>query len=568
MSTPQDIFYDPGMVALILQSESVSDAFFDHNPYIKFRKNLAGGYSIIYVQEADVEKVINNIESYPINLYPLVLGLIGTPELAAAGVLQVHRQPFLNLWGSGVLLGFIDTGIDYTQSSFRYEDGGSKIAYIWDQTIRSGTPPDGYPYGSEYSTAQIDEALKSANPREVVPHTDTVGHGTFLASIAGGRAQDGEYIGAAPDAEIIAVKLKRARPLDYARFLIPTTQENAFSSDDFMLGVQYILDKALAMRRPVAICISVGCNTGGHDGYATLAGYLARVAGTAGVAVCAGAGNEGQAGHHTYGKLAATGDTQDIEFRASEHSEDILLSLWNYASDRISVAVRSPTGEQVSRVPARSGTSYTSKLILERASVTVEYFFPIERSGAQLTRIKILSATPGIWTITVYGDSVLEGTFHAWLPMTGFIDPATVFLRPSPNYTVVTPANGFGFITCGAYNSLDNSFAAFSSQGPSRLSSILPDLVAPGVDVGGVYPGDSPGVMSGTSVSASITTGACALMLQWGIVEKNDTSMDSYRIRANLAAGCERDPNVEYPNNQWGYGRLNLYNTFRALRPY
>jgi len=74
--------------------------------------------------------------------------------------------------------------------------------------------------------------------------------------------------------------------------------------------------------------------------------------------------------------------------------------------------------------------------------------------------------------------------------------------------------------------------------------------------------------MSGTSASAAITAGACALMLQWGIVEKNDVSLDSYRIRSNLIAGCERDPNIDYPNNQWGYGRLNLYNTFRSLRPY
>ena len=562
----EDVFYDPNMVALILKSESISDAFFDNNPYIKFKKMLTGGYVLIYAKDTDAEKVINNIESYPINLYPLVLGLVGTPELSAAGILQVQQQPFLNLLGSGVLLGFIDTGIDYTQSTFRYEDGGSKIAYIWDQTIR-GNPPDGYPFGTEYTAAQLDQALLSENPREIVPHTDTVGHGTFLASIAGGRAQGGYQLGAAPDAEIIAVKLRQARPSDYARFLIPPEQENAFSSDSFMLGVQYIFEKALALHRPVAICVSLGCNTGGHDGYATLAGYLARIASTAGVAVCAAGGNEAQAGHHTHGKLAATGDTRDIELKASPRSEDILISLWNYASDRISVAVRSPTGEQIARVPARSGTSYTSKLILEHASVTIEYFFPIEQSGAQLTRIKILSATPGIWTITVYGDSILEGTFHAWLPMTGFIDPQTVFLAPTPNYTIVTPANGFGFITCGAYNSLDNSLAAFSSQGPSRLSNILPDLAAPGVDVGGMYPGGAPGVMSGTSVSASITTGACALMLQWGIVEKNDPSMDSYRIRANLIAGCERDPSIEYPNNQWGYGRLNLYNTFRSLRP-
>ena len=562
----EDIFYDPNMVALVMERESIAEQYLEHNPYIQFKKNLASGYSIIYVKDTDVDKVVNNIETYTINLYPLVLGLLGSQDLRASGILQVQQQPFLNLKGSGVLLGFIDTGIDYTQSAFRYEDGSSKILSIWDQTIRSGNSPEGYPYGTEYGTEQLNQALRSQNPREIVPHVDTVGHGTFLASIAGSR-EPGEYLGAAPDAEIIAVKLKGARPFDRARFLVPPEQENAYSSDDFMMGVQYIVDKANELHKPVAICMSVGTNSGGHDGFLPFGGYMSRISSIIGVAVCGAAGNEGQAGHHTHGKFTAAGESQNIEIKVGGQLEDFYVTVWNSATDRISVSIKSPTGEQIARVPARSGTKFTSKLILERATVTIEYLFPIERSSAQVTRILFMSATPGIWTITVHADAILDGTYHSWLPMTGLVHPDTVFLAPTPNYTIVTPGNALGVITSGAYNSRDNSFAPFSSQGPSRMSQILPDLTAPGVDVSGIYPGGT-GVMSGTSVSAAITAGACALMLQWGIVDKNDTSLDSYRIRANLVAGCERDPNVDYPNNQWGYGRLNLYNTFRALRPY
>jgi len=561
----QDIFYDPSIIALVLERESVSESYLENNPYIQFRKDLASGYSIIYVKETDVDKVITNIDNYVTNLYPLVLGLIGTSELSAAGISQVQQQPFLNLRGSGVLLGFIDTGIDYTQSAFRYENGDSKIVSIWDQTIRSDNPPADYPYGTEYSNQELNQALKSPNPLEAVPHKDTVGHGTFLASLAGGRGP-GEYIGAAPDAEIIAVKLRNARPFDREYFQIPSAQENAFSSDDFMMGIQYIVDKATSLRRPVAICISLGTNSGAHDGLLPLARYISRVSSIIGVTVCAGAGNEAQAGHHTHGILTKAGETQEIEIKVGNTFEDINIPVWNSASDRISVSIKSPTGEQIARMPARSGANYTNKLILERATVTVRYLFPIER-GAQVSRITIFSATPGVWTITVHADVVLEGAYHAWLPITGFVDPATVFLRPTPNFTIVTPANADGIITCGAYNSRDKSLAAFSSQGPTRLSAIKPDLVAPGVDVSGIYPG-GPGTMNGTSAAAAITTGACALLLQWGIVEKNDISIDSYRIRNYLVAGCERDPSVEYPNNQWGYGRLNLLNTFRSLRPY
>ncbi|MCL2702856.1 MAG: S8 family peptidase [Defluviitaleaceae bacterium] len=563
--TPEDFIYAPSTVALILDNESISIAHLEQGPGVVFSKPLSGGYTVVYVNESDIDKVIVEPENYTTSIYPLVLGLMGVNDLNASGILQVQRQPFLNLSGSGVLLGFIDTGIDYTNKAFIYEDGSSKIQYIWDQTIR-GNPPAGCHYGSEYDNETINRALKSENPFEIVPHRDTVGHGTFLASIAGSREIDG-HIGAAPDAEIIVVKMRRSRAFDSNRFLIPREQENAYSSDDLMIGVQYIIDKAQELERPVAICISVGTNLGAHDGFFKLEGYLAKIAGYTGKAICAAAGNEGTAGHHVQRRIASTGESQAIEMRASNKHEDIYISIWNFASDRLSVAVKSPTGEIINRVPARSGTSYKSKLILERATVIVEYTFPVERSGGQLTRVKILSATPGVWTITVYGDSILDGTFHAWLPIVGFINPDTQFLSPTRYYTVVLPATSMGVITCGAYNSKDNSLYVSTSFGPSRLPSIKPDLVAPGVDVSGLYP-TGPGNMSGTSVSAAITAGASALMLQWGIVEKNDTAMDSYRIRANLIAGCIRHENDEFPNNQWGYGRLNLYNTFRSLRPY
>ncbi|MCL2704477.1 MAG: S8 family peptidase [Defluviitaleaceae bacterium] len=563
VGNPEDFISDPNTIALVFDRESVDSAFLKQHPNVLVSKPLIGGYIIVYINEKDVEIKIGEIKTFTSSLFPYVLGLLNEAELNTSGIMQVQRHPYLYLRGNGVLLGFVDTGIDYTQASFRYEDGSSKIQYIWDQTIR-GNPPRGYLYGSEYNNGDINRALFSSNPFEVVPHTDTVGHGTFLASVAGSREMD-EFIGAAPDAEIIAVKLKKARPFDRRRVLIPREQENAFSSDDFMMGIQYILDKAQELRRPVAICVSLGTNMGGHDGFSTLERYLSRVSGIAGTAVCAAAGNEGKAGHHVHGRIISAGDSYDIKLRAGSKAEDIYLTMWNNASDRMSVSITSPTGERVGRVPARSGSIYRSPLVLERSTVTVEYLFPVEGSGGQFTRMRILAATPGVWTITVYGDSILDGTVNIWLPLTGFISPETKFLTPSPNFTVVTPATAHGVITCGAYDSRKDSLFDSSSWGPSRRTDILPDLAAPGVDIGGFYP-TGYGRMSGTSVAAAITAGASALMLQWGIVQNNDISLDSFRVRGNLIRGCMRRRGVEYPNNQWGFGRLNLLDAFRHLR--
>ncbi|MCL2580631.1 MAG: S8 family peptidase [Oscillospiraceae bacterium] len=549
-------------VALILEQGTFYYASAAISPYIKAKKILTGGYGVVYVNESEIDHVLRVTENYTANIFPHVLGLMGEPDMTASGITQVHRQPYLNLMGSGVLLGFVDTGIDYTMSAFRYEDGSSKVQYIWDQSIEGGAP-DGYGYGTEYDNHTINRALYSQTPHDVVPHRDTVGHGTFLASVAASR-EHGEYIGAAPDAELVVVKLKRAPQFYRTMYLTPPNQENAFSSADVMTGVQYILDKARALGRPVAICIGLGTNTSSHDGGSTLERYLSAVAGVTGTAVCVAAGNEAQAAHHTHDRVM-TGEIKDVEMRVNSQ-EDIYINMWSYAGDRMSVSIKSPTGEIISRVVARPGSSYSQKLILERATIVVDYTFPVGKYGGQFTLIRILSATPGVWTISVYGDSILGGVFHIWLPVTE-LNPGAVFLTPTPDYTITMPGTADSVVTCGSYDSATGSLSPTSSWGPSRLPTILPNLVAPGVDVGGVFPGGY-GRMSGTSVSAAITAGASALLLQWAIVEGNDPSMDTNRLRSDLILGCDRDPNIEYPNNQWGYGRLNLYNTFRMLRPY
>ena len=105
--------------------------------------------------------------------------------LVASGIRQVQDQP-LNLTGQGTLICFIDSGIDYTNPVFRDDLGNTRIEAIWDQTDQTGEPPEGFLYGTEYTREQINEALRSGNPRSIVPTVDENGHGTALASVAAG----------------------------------------------------------------------------------------------------------------------------------------------------------------------------------------------------------------------------------------------------------------------------------------------------------------------------------------------------------------------------------------------
>lgn len=547
----------------VLRSNVFMDKILEEHPEIMVTRLLSGRYAVCYASVGVFESIFNQFGSVFISSISSVLGLLDRASLESSGITQTQQQPYLDLKGRGVLLGFLDTGIDYTQTVFRYPDGTSKIQYIYDQTIIS-TPPEGFYFGTEYTNEQINQALKSENPSELVPHSDTEGHGTFLASLAAGR-KEGDFIGAAPDAELIVVKLKKARPYYMNLYAVPKTQNNAFETTSVMVGVEYVVERAHQLNRPVVICLGIGTNFGSHDGFSIFEEYLSNVANLRGVCVCTAAGNESQARHHTQGVLTEKGGTQNIDLKVGEKAGDLLFSIWNSVSDKISLSVRSPTGERLGRVPSRPGYSIRSKLVLEQSSVQVEYFFPFEGTGAQLSVVKIFNATPGIWTITVYGDIVLDGTFHAWLPLTGFVSPEVEFLSVTPYYTVTPPSTMTGSISCGAYNSNTNSLYSNSSWGPTRLGRMTPDLVAPGVNVGAFYP-SGYGIMSGTSVAAAITAGACALMMQWGIVEGNDAALSTYQIRAYLIRGCSRSPTMVYPNTQWGYGTLDLIQTFNLMR--
>lgn len=557
------LLYNPNAVSFVVRSSEYFDTLVQENPDIAIAQILAGRYIICYTSRTTFESLITQFGTSFISSISIVLGLLQASGLEAAGILQIHEQPYLDLRGQGVLIGFVDTGIDYTLEVFRYEDGSSKIQYIYDMTVE-GPPPEGFFMGTEYNNAMINAALLSGDPLSIVPEEDTAGHGTFLASVAAGRPI-GDFAGAAPDAEIIMVKLRRASQFYFDFYAVPQAQQNAFESSSVMIGIEYILAKARELGRPVAICIGIGSNFGSHDPFTLFNEYLSGVSNLVGVCLCSAVGNESQARHHTQGLISAEAQSQNIDIRVGDNAGDIFITIWNGISDRISIGVRSPTGEFIGRIPAISGLVVNSKLVLERSSVQIAYFFPLEGSGGQITTVKIIDATPGIWNITLYGDIILDGIYHAWLPLTGFIDPSVEFFAATPYHTVTSPSTMIGSIVCGAYNAALNSLYARSSWGPTTSGNIAPDLVAPGVGISGFYPYGA-GTMDGTSVATAITAGAGALMLQWGFVNGNDPTISTYQIRAYMIRGCVRNVTAVYPNNQWGYGKLNLIQTFNLMR--
>ena len=168
-------------------------------------QRIAEDYDIFFYPREGLPPL--SIGNYTYTAIPKCYALLDTTALDASGITRLQNQPVLALKGEGVLVGVIDTGVDYTNPLFRYSDGSSRILRIWDQTIQDGTPPEGILYGAEYRKEEIDEALQKKQPYDVVPSRDENGHGTFVTGVVcGGEDIPNGFIGAVPNAGIAVVK--------------------------------------------------------------------------------------------------------------------------------------------------------------------------------------------------------------------------------------------------------------------------------------------------------------------------------------------------------------------------
>ena len=548
----------PTTVTLDAMNTKRLQTLVERESHIKLGTPLGTGYVPVYVDIEHIPILIEELGKQYL-LQPAILSPLGESSNTVSGITAVVQHPHLKLTGNGVIIGFVDTGIDYTKDVFRCDDGASKIISIWDQTIEGPRPPELY-FGAEFTNDQINEALRSDHPLDVVPSTDTDGHGTFLASLAAG-CQVENYIGAAPDAHLVVVKLKRAHQYFINSFLLPPDNPNYYQNADMMLGVQYIVNVAKKLNAPMVICLGMGSNDTGHDGYTMFEEYISYLSQRPGFAIVNAAGNESNARHHTQGRLPRTGSTDTISIRVGDPQASFRVNIFGFSYDKISLGITSPSGEVISRVPFNLDINATETLTFERTTITIDYY----RAINTVITVGFQGAKEGIWEITLYGDSILGGEYHAWLPITGQVSPNVHFMKTVPNATIVYPATALKTMTCGAYEEQSGSLYVSSSWGPTRMPRNAPDFVAPGVEVQGMFP-TGLGTMTGTSTAAAITAGAVALMMQWGIIEGNYPAMDGEAARVLLISGCKRDPDQTYPNNKWGYGRLDLYQTFSSLR--
>lgn len=512
---------------------------------------------------------MTNLETVPYSYIPKLFGLMDSSNMEAIGVKQVQNLNNLGLDGKNVIIGVIDTGIDYTNPLFFDAVGNTRIGMIWDQTItglgKSDDLPESY-YGTVFTREQINEALASENPYDIVPSGDENGHGTFMAGIAAGRSdRENDFVGIAPEAELAVVKLKEAKPYLREYFGVPQ-QVPAYSESDIIYAVNYLLKYANERDLPISLLIGLGSSNGGHLGLTFLERYLSDMLENAGIMVSVPAGNEGSERLHYTGELMEGSMHRQVEVNVDEGQEILTLEFWGDKPTTFAIGIVSPQGDRIERIPPRFGQEELIRLSLARTTVYVAYQLAESYSGDEFIFIRLVNPTPGIWRFFVYADEGKQRTFNMWMPLRQFLQPNTYFLESDPENTITAPGNAELVMTMTAYNHLNGSIYANASRGYNSRDQVKPDLAAPGMNITGPGLRKNFVTKTGTSVAAAHSAGVMALFLQWNIVNYNLGIFFASQVQSFFLKSAVRDPNVEYPNSIWGYGIMNIEQVFEQFR--
>ena len=513
---------------------------------------LMNGYAVVVIREERIGKLAGLTEIEFIEK-PKSLYFEAEAGRQASCIDAVQLPPY-SLSGQGILIGVVDSGIDYAHPAFRNEDGTTRIAALWDQTI-PGSPPEGYASGTEFTREEINTALTEPEEREryrIVPSRDMSGHGTAVAGIAAGNGAGSEgqrYRGAAPEAELIVVKMGAPQTEGFPR------------TTELMTGVDYVIRKALELKKPVAVNISFGNTYGSHDGTSLVERFLNDISDTWKNVICVGSGNEGTSAGHAAGRVSDE-EEKTVELAVQQMEPSLNVQIWKSYVDEMDISVVDPSGTRIGPFREILGPQ---RFVLGGTELLIYYGEPKPYSVKQEIYLSFIPRESyidsGVWKLVLTPRRIVDGSYQMWLPAQEALNVGTAFLLPNSSSTLTIPSTASLVVTVAAYDARTFSYADFSGRGPAAVyegSGVpKPDLAAPGVRVNAPVPGGGYRAFSGTSFAAPFVTGSAALLMEWGIVRGNDPYLYGEKVKAYLRRGARELPGYsEWPNAQLGYGAL------------
>ncbi|MDW2800551.1 S8 family peptidase [Clostridium boliviensis] len=527
---------------------------------------LNGEYSLIHLGKQN--KQACDLGLHPYEDFPAVFTLTSTICTDNPGHLSPDELPVFNYMGLGVVIGLIDTGIDYSHPVFQNHDRSTRILSIWDQTDQTGKPPEGFEFGSEYTKNHINTALQSPLPMNIVPESDTNGHGTAIASIiAGGRDEKHSFTGIVPQSKLAVVKLKEAKNNLKQIYFIP---EHAlcYQESDIMLGIRYLLGVAEQLNRPLIICICLGSSQGGHDGCGPLNSYLDQIVRRPRVGVVTAAGNEAEKKRHYYAYSYTPPFGNEFDLRIGNDDRMFSMEIWPFPAGRITIELYSPDCEIVSSPFTSINTCQKFSLACGQSTIWINNIFLEGSTGDQVILVRFDNPCPGIWHCQVKSEGNEPFSYHCWLPSGNLISPNTYFYQSDPNTTIASPGDARVPLTIAAYNQLNNQILGESGRGFTRFGEIIPDVAAPGYKIPCALPDNRFGTFTGTGAAAAHAAGVAAMIMEWGFIRGNHTSITGVKANRMIIRWANRDNAYFYPNNIWGYGSIDMYHLFKQIEAF
>lgn len=546
-----------------ITSNDFADLIIDYNYDIEILSSYPNAsyniidqrFAVLYIPVS--EMTYNAVYKFGYASIPKCYGMMNTFVQEPGNNYYIPNLSDEKYTGRGVLVGVVDSGIDYRNMVFQYPDNTTRIAAIWDQTVESN---DRYPkefyYGTEYNRDQINLALRSQDPYSIVPSNDNIGQGTAMAGIAAGFYYGRfRFLGTAPDAELVVVKLKPAKPYLKEFFGIP---EDAlcYEESDIMMGIKYLVQTAVNMQRPIVICLGLGSSQGSHMGGDFISKYISDIGRSSGVAVIIGAGEEGNQRGHYYGEISSPDYYHTVELNIGAGNENFSMELWGYPPNLLGVDIIAPGDNLVYHLPRTYKQLDTISVFYNETAILIDNRLQESFAGSQLVLFRFKNISEGIWKFRISGSWDLLNRFHMWLPINQFISSGTYFINSNTYTTISVPGNTINLVTVSAYNPVDGELYHYASRGFTKTNEPKPNIAAPGVNIVAPAVNNNFAYFTGTSLSAAYTAGIAARLMEWGVINGNLPNMDCAFIRYIMTGSANRSSTLYYPNPDWGFGVL------------
>lgn len=532
---------------------------------------LDDNFAILEAPEDQIDDIIFRVPQIIFAEASPVYTLNEVSPVFASNAPVFHQNPYLELNGRGVLVGIVDTGIDYMNTEFMKEDDTTRIISIWDQTLPVEGNTSFAEYGVVYSEEDINNAINTSlnggDPYSIVKSRDEIGHGTMVAGIVGARGKNPDIIGAAPDCEFAIVKLKEASKLYLKNFGITKPGVGRYENIDIILGIKHIVDEANRRKMPVVIYIPLGTNVGPHDGSSILERFIDDISKRRGLVVVTTTGNQGDTDTHTFGSIESSGNTDTIELKVGTNQSDLYFEIWVNRPNKVSLSIVSPSGEIIDKIPARLQEIEQIRFIFEGTRMFIQYAIPEEVTGDELIRIRAENLKEGIWQFRLIGDYIVDNAqYHSWIPQRELLEGDTRFLNSSQYTTLSIPSTSRSSLSVSYYNQNNKATVGKSGRGYTRDNRVKPEITAGGVNALVLSPGGASKRASGASVAGAVVAGCCAQLFQWGIIDENDITMNSVKLKTYLTRGSGKREGDVYPNREWGYGIIDMQGVFNNIR--